>query len=103
MKAIKHYREQWEKIETKNLEKDVLAKTASIEYDQNYINYWYKADDAEIEKKTNDAILSATNDKNAEGDEITEAEKDTIRKEERFRLNTLGFYGPAALAEYIAA
>lgn len=102
LKCIKHFKEQWEKIENRNLERDVLAKTAGLDFDGNYRTYWETQDLAELEKKIQDAILSATNDKNAEGDEITEAEKEVIRKEERYRLTTLGFYGPAALAEWKA-
>ena len=80
MKVVKHYRESWEKSEVANLKKDVLQKTSNLEFDRNYKDYWQQQDDAELERKIQIAIDVATNDKNAEGDEITEEEKDDVRR-----------------------
>ena len=77
---MKHYRESWEKSEVANLKKDVLQKTSNLEFDRNYKDYWQQQDDAELERKIQIAIDVATNDKNAEGDEITEEEKDDVRR-----------------------
>lgn len=50
-----------------------------------------------MEKKIQECILTATNDKNAEGDEITEEEKDEIRRIEKWRVTNYTFYGPEEL------
>ena len=85
MKVIKHYRESWEKSEVENLKKDVLQKTANLDFDRNYKDYFQQQDEAELERKIQIAIDVATNDKNAEGDEISEEEKDDVRRHERYR------------------
>lgn len=100
LKVAKHYRESWEKSEVANLQKDVLQKTANLEFDRNYKDYWQTQDDAELERKIQIAIDVATNDKNAEGDEISEEEKDDVRRQERWRQSVIGFYGPGELEEY---
>jgi len=51
LNVVKHYRESWEKIERRNLEKDVLQKTANLDFDRNYNDFWATQDDAELEKK----------------------------------------------------
>jgi len=50
-----------------------------------------------MEKRIQDAIAQASNDKNAEGDEITEDEKDEIRRMEKWRIVCTTFYGPEEL------
>ena len=44
LNCITHYRDSWERIEVKNLKKDVLLKTASLEFDKNYLEYWDRQD-----------------------------------------------------------
>lgn len=97
IKCIMHFRDSWERIEQENLKKDVLQKTGQLDYDRNYKDYFEQQDQAELEKRIQDAILTATNDKNAEGDEITEEEKDEIRRMEKWKITNLTFYGPEEL------
>ena len=40
LKVVKHYRESWEKSEVTNLTKDVLQKTANLDFDRNYKDYF---------------------------------------------------------------
>ena len=77
LKVIKHYRESWEMSEVTNLKKNVLQKTANLEFDRICKDYWQQQEDAELERKIQIAIDAATNDKNAEGDEITEQKPKT--------------------------
>jgi len=68
-----------------------------LEHDRNYKEYWEQQDGAEMEKRIQDAITQASNDKNAEGDEITEEEKDDIRRKEKWKITNTTFYGPEEL------
>lgn len=68
-----------------------------MDHDKNYKEYWEQQDGAEMEKKIQDAINTASNDKNAEGDEITEEEKDDIRRKEKWRVTNTTFHGPEEL------
>lgn len=65
--------------------KDILSKTSNLEFDTNYISYWANKDAIELDKKITDAIVKATDEKNADGDEITEEERESIRKRERHK------------------
>jgi hypothetical protein len=91
---VKHYRESWEKSEVTNLTKDVLQKTANLDFDRNYKDYFAQQDEAELERKLQIAIDVATNDENAE------EEKDDVRRQERWKQSVIGFYGPGELEEW---
>ena len=103
LKCVKHYQDSWEAREKKNLEHDVVAKINSMEYDRLYKEHFEAQDAAELDKQIEEAIIRANNAKAAEGeDELTDAEKDTLTKEQRFRAITQGFYAPDQAAEYRA-
>lgn len=50
MDTITHFKNVWEDIERKNLEKDVNWKVDANEFDNNYMDHFKAQDEAEIEK-----------------------------------------------------
>ena len=47
-----------------------------------------------------DAVAYAVEERAAEGEDMTYADKELEKRKERWRLTTLSFYGPAELAEW---
>lgn len=103
LETLKHFKEVWEKVERKNLEKDVQWKIDAIDYDNNYTDHFKTQDEAEIEKQIEEAVVGAQNAKTAEGEEdLTEAEKEQITKEAKFNCAIKSFYAPEEAAEFKA-
>ena len=73
---------------------------STIKSDRDYKDYFEAKDAAETEKRVKDAVAYAIEEKAAEGEEMTYADKEMTKREERWRLTTLSFYGPAELAEW---
>lgn len=79
----------------RNLKRDVFLKTASLEFDKNYIEYFDRHDQNELDKKLNDATIKANDEKmNEDGEELTEKEKDVVKIKAKLRFMTEGFFGP---------
>ena len=53
-----------------------------------------------MEKRVKEAVAYAVEEKASEGEEMTYADKEMAKREEKWRLTTLSFYGPAELAEW---
>lgn len=53
-----------------------------------------------MDRRVKEAVAFAIEEKAAEGEEMTYADKEMAKRQERWRLTTLSFYGPAELAEW---
>jgi len=98
--CVKQYRARWEKTETEQLKRDVEYKISTIRSDRDYKEHFEAKDVVEMEKKMKDALAYAIEEKAAEGEEMTFADKEYSKRQEKWRLTTLSFYGPAELAEW---
>ena len=98
--CVKNYRARWEQVEREQLRRDVEYKISTIKSDRDYKEYFEQKDIAEMEKKVKEAVAYAVEEKAAEGEEMTYADKEMAKRQEKWRLTTLSFYGPAELAEW---
>jgi len=80
LSCVKHYRDRWEKVENEQLKRDVEYKIANIKPDQEYQEYFAAKDKEEMEKRLKDAVAMAVDEKAAEGDDMTSAEKEAVKK-----------------------
>ena len=56
-----------------------------------------KRDDKELEKRINEAVSAEHDERLANGESYTEADKEFVRKSTKFKLTSLSFYGPGEL------
>ena len=103
LQTVQHYKETWEEIERKNLQADIDWKLSNSEFDNNYKEFFAAQDEEERLRLLEDYIKDDQDRRTANGDEeMTDAEKDTLIAEFRFKQLTKAFYAPEAALEYAA-
>ena len=101
LKTVKMFQETWEKREKINLEKDVLHKINTSDFDRFYKENFEAQDENEIQKIIEETHVAENANKNDQGeDELTEAEKESLARIVKFKEITKGFWAPDSAKEY---
>jgi len=80
LSCVKHYRERWETIEDEQLRRDIEYKIASIKPDREYQEHFGPKDTAEMDRRLKEAVAQAAEEKTAEGEDMTSADKEAVKK-----------------------